>query len=73
MRDGLMLMAVPVGADAVVWNVHRIYGRRRLSRLFTRLSLFALCFYNVCVCVWCMNMYGCVYVYIYGCVFILLM
>lgn len=30
---GRLLMAVPVGADAVVWNAHRIYGRARLPRL----------------------------------------
>lgn len=30
---GRLLVAVPVGADAVVWNAHRIYGRKRLPRL----------------------------------------
>ena len=30
---GLLLLAVPVGADAVVWNAHRIYGRKRLPLL----------------------------------------
>ena len=62
-----MLMAVPVGAE-VVWNVHRIYGRCRLSRLFARLSLFAFVVLY-CVRVWCMNMYVCVYTYVYVCVY----
>jgi len=32
--DGRLVFAVPIGADAVVWNAHRIYGRRRLPKLF---------------------------------------
>ena len=31
--DGVALLAVPVGADAVVWNLHRVYGPRRLPLL----------------------------------------
>lgn len=31
--DGLLLLAVPVGPDALVWNAQRIYGRRRLPLL----------------------------------------
>jgi len=31
--DGLLLLAVPVGRDALVWNAHRIYGRKRLPLL----------------------------------------
>jgi hypothetical protein len=30
---GLLLLAVPVGQDAVVWNAHRIFGRKRLPLL----------------------------------------
>ncbi len=30
---GLLYLAVPVGKDKVVWNAHRIYGRRRLPLL----------------------------------------
>ena len=26
---GLLLLAVPIGSDALVWNAHRIYGRIR--------------------------------------------
>jgi hypothetical protein len=37
--DGLLFICVPVGEDSVVWNLHRIYGRHRLSRLFARWTL----------------------------------
>ncbi|MBM3201747.1 MAG: DUF268 domain-containing protein [Chlamydiae bacterium] len=30
---GKMILAVPVGQDALVWNVHRIYGKIRLPML----------------------------------------
>jgi len=30
---GKLILAVPVGADVVAWNAHRIYGRIRLPRL----------------------------------------
>ena len=32
-KGGLMFMAVPLGKDAVVYNIHRIYGRVRLPLL----------------------------------------
>lgn len=32
---GLLYLSVPVGPDAVVWNAHRVYGRRRLPRLLS--------------------------------------
>ena len=38
---GYCLLAVPVGADAIVWNAHRKYGRLRLPVLFHRWSLVA--------------------------------
>ncbi len=31
---GLLFLAMPVGQDAVTWNSHRIYGRKRLPMLF---------------------------------------
>lgn len=31
--NGILFLAVPIGKDAVVWNVHRIYGRIRLPML----------------------------------------
>ena len=31
--DGTLILAVPIGSDAVVWNAHRIYGRLRLPML----------------------------------------
>lgn len=31
--EGLLLLAVPIAADAIAWNQHRIYGRRRLRLL----------------------------------------
>lgn len=30
---GLLYLAVPVGQDLLVWNAHRIYGRKRLPKL----------------------------------------
>lgn len=30
---GLLYLAVPIGRDKVVWNAHRIYGRKRLPLL----------------------------------------
>ena len=32
-EDGLLILAVPVGQDTVMWNAHRVYGRRRLTLL----------------------------------------
>ena len=32
-NDGLLLLALPVAAEALVWNAHRIYGRRYLFYL----------------------------------------
>ncbi|MFT4581412.1 MAG: hypothetical protein ACI915_000144 [Gammaproteobacteria bacterium] len=31
--NGLLFLAVPVGSDALVWNLHRIYGKLRLPML----------------------------------------
>lgn len=31
--EGLLFFSVPVGSDALVWNVHRIYGRTRFPLL----------------------------------------
>lgn len=30
---GLLFLSIPVGSDALVWNCHRIYGRKRLPKL----------------------------------------
>jgi len=30
---GLMFMAVPIGSDMIVWNLHRIYGKGLFKRL----------------------------------------
>ena len=35
-EDGLLVLAVPVGKDTVMWNAHRVYGRRRLTKLLER-------------------------------------
>ena len=32
-KDGLLFLSVPVGRDALVWNLHRIYGELRLPNL----------------------------------------
>jgi hypothetical protein len=36
---GVMLLAVPVASEAIVWNAHRIYGRKRLTQLLSRWTL----------------------------------
>ena len=33
-KDGLLVWGAPVGQDALVWNVHRIYGPTRLEKMF---------------------------------------
>lgn len=33
-KDGILVWGAPVGHDAVVWNVHRIYGKIRLPMMF---------------------------------------
>ncbi len=32
-KDGLLFLAVPVGQDCLVWNLHRVYGKLRLKAL----------------------------------------
>jgi beta-1,4-mannosyl-glycoprotein beta-1,4-N-acetylglucosaminyltransferase len=32
--DGLLIWGAPVGHDALVWNIHRIYGKLRLPLIF---------------------------------------
>lgn len=34
MNNGLLIIGIPVGHDALVWNVHRVYGKIRLPLLF---------------------------------------
>ena len=34
--DGILVWGAPVGQDAVVWNVHRIYGKKRLPLMFNK-------------------------------------
>jgi len=31
---GMLFLGIPVGNDALVWNVHRVYGAKRLNNLF---------------------------------------
>jgi hypothetical protein len=38
---GVLLLAVPCGADAVVWNIHRVYGPLRLPQLLRGWRLIA--------------------------------
>lgn len=33
-NNGILIWGAPIGADAVVWNVHRVYGNIRLPLLF---------------------------------------
>lgn len=32
--DGLLIFGAPVGRDRLYWNVHRVYGRKRLPLIF---------------------------------------
>ncbi|MGH7890570.1 MAG: DUF268 domain-containing protein, partial [Thermodesulfobacteriota bacterium] len=33
-KEGFLILAVPVGKDAIYWNAHRVYGALRLPLLF---------------------------------------
>ena len=44
--DGFLLLAVPVGLDALVWNAHRVYGHERLPRLLAGWRIIASYGYN---------------------------
>ncbi len=33
-KDGILFLAIPVGRDALYWNAHRVYGKKRLELLF---------------------------------------
>ncbi|EKX52156.1 hypothetical protein GUITHDRAFT_133881 [Guillardia theta CCMP2712] len=35
-EGGILLLAIPVGRDLVVWNCHRVYGEYRLTKLLSR-------------------------------------
>lgn len=37
-KNGLLLLGVPIGHDALVWNVHRIYGKIRLPLLIEKFT-----------------------------------
>lgn len=32
-NNGLLFLAVPIGKDEIVWNAHRVYGKKRLPQL----------------------------------------
>ncbi len=38
-KNGKLFLSVPVGKDKVVWNLHRIYGEKRLPLLFKGFKL----------------------------------
>ena len=38
-KGGLLFLAVPIGHDNIVYNVHRIYGRKRFFRLIENWKL----------------------------------
>lgn len=35
-EDGIMILAIPIGKDAIEFNAHRIYGVHRLRKLFSK-------------------------------------
>ena len=36
--NGLLIWGAPVGNDALVWNLHRIYGKTRLPLIFNKFN-----------------------------------
>lgn len=38
-KDALCFLAVPVGKDQILWNAHRVYGRKRLPLLIKGFEL----------------------------------
>ena len=38
-QNGKLFLSIPVGKDKVVWNLHRIYGEKRLPLLFKGFNL----------------------------------
>lgn len=38
-EDGILYLSVPIGFDKIVWNMHRIYGRKRLPLLLEHWTL----------------------------------
>jgi len=38
-KNGILFLSVPIGKDTIVWNLHRIYGNKRLPLLFENFEL----------------------------------
>jgi len=38
-NGGICFLAVPIGIDQILWNAHRVYGRRRLPLLINKFKL----------------------------------
>jgi len=38
-KNGILFLSVPIGKDTIVWNLHRIYGNKRLPLLFKNYEL----------------------------------
>lgn len=38
-EDGILYLSVPMGKDKVVWNMHRVYGQKRLPLLLQEWTL----------------------------------
>ena len=45
-KDGLLFLAMPVGKDMIVWNLHRVYGSVRLPLFFEGWKLLKSFGYN---------------------------
>jgi hypothetical protein len=43
---GLFYLAVPIGADCLCWNAHRIYGERRFPKLISGWKIIDKCGFN---------------------------
>jgi len=49
-KNGKLIWGAPVGKEAIVWNVHRIYGKIRLPLLFKKFKELEWIRYNKTEC-----------------------
>lgn len=49
-EDGIMILTVPIGQDAVAWNAGRRYGEARLPRLLKGWENISVIGYSIYIC-----------------------
>jgi len=45
-KDGILILGIPIGGDALVWNVHRNYGKIRYPMLISKFEELEWIHYN---------------------------